>query len=122
LSRRRELLADAGSVELTKNPDALISALMKISQNPSIPHVPSEVRQMFIENPPSSFSLFDTHPPIAQRIHVLEQLGGHLPTEQLSAPGPASAPVEPGPWGAPTASTPPAEDPGPWGPHGGAPN
>src|SRR5580658_7068687 len=30
LSRRRELLADAGSVELTKNPDALISALMKI--------------------------------------------------------------------------------------------
>jgi Zn-dependent protease with chaperone function len=45
LSRRRELLADAGSVELTKNPDALISALMKISQNPNIQHVPSEVRR-----------------------------------------------------------------------------
>jgi heat shock protein HtpX len=82
LSRRRELLADAGSVALTKNPDALISALMKISQNPFVQHVPSEVRQMFIENPVSGFDLgglFATHPPIAQRIHVLEQLGGHVP-------------------------------------------
>src|SRR5215469_15469766 len=40
LSRRRELLADAGSVQLTKNPDALISALLKISQNPFVQHVP----------------------------------------------------------------------------------
>ena len=65
ISRRREYQADAGSVDLTKNPDALISALMKISQNPDVPHVPSEVRQMFIEAPPSSFALaqlFDTHP------------------------------------------------------------
>src|SRR5580700_4021353 len=37
LSRRRELLADAGSVELTKNPDALISALLKISKNAEVP-------------------------------------------------------------------------------------
>ena len=120
LSRRRELLADAGSVELTKNPDALISALMKISQNPNVQQVPSEVRQMFIENPPSSFSLFDTHPPIEQRIHILEQLGGHLPT-QISSPAPAAvAATDPGPWGPHAAS--PSEDPGPWGPHGGAQN
>jgi heat shock protein HtpX len=120
LSRRRELLADAGSVELTKNPDALISALMKISQNPNVQHVPSEVRQMFIENPPSSFSLFDTHPPIEQRIHILEQLGGRPPT-QISSPAPAAVdPTDPGPWGAHAAS--PSEDPGPWGPHGGAQN
>lgn len=82
LSRRREYLADAGSVELTKNPDALISALIKISQNPDVPHVPSEVRQMFIENSPSGFDLgglFATHPPIADRIHVLEELGGRPP-------------------------------------------
>ncbi len=91
LSRRRELLADAGSVELTKNPDALISALMKISQNPVIPHVPTEVRQMFIENPQSGFDLgglFATHPPIEQRISILEALGGKPPA--APAPGPWS--------------------------------
>jgi heat shock protein HtpX len=82
LSRRREMLADAGSVDLTKNPDALISALLKISRNPDVPHVPTEVRQMFIENPPSAFDLgglFATHPSIEQRIAVLQGLGGHLP-------------------------------------------
>jgi heat shock protein HtpX len=123
LSRRRELLADAGSVELTKNPDALISALTKISQNPTIPHVPSEVRQMFIENPPSSFSLgglFDTHPPIEQRIHILEELGGRAPAEITSTP-PTSAitSADPGPWGGHVATPPAADEPGPWGPHGG---
>ena len=90
LSRRREYLADAGSVELTKNPDAMISALLKISKNPDVPHVPSEVRQMFIENSPSPFDfggLFATHPPIADRIHVLEELGGRPP----DAPDPKSA-------------------------------
>lgn len=95
LSRRRELLADAGSVELTKNPDALISALLKISQNAEVPHVPSEVRQMFIENPPSAFDvggLFATHPPIAQRIKILEELGGHAPTETAAAPPATTAP------------------------------
>jgi heat shock protein HtpX len=84
LSRRRELLADAGSVELTKNPDALISALVKISKNPLVPHVPTEVRQMFIENPESGWGLgglFATHPPIAERIRILESLGGHAPAE-----------------------------------------
>jgi heat shock protein HtpX len=82
ISRRREFLADAGAVELTKNPGALIGALRKISQNPHLPNVPSEVRQMFIENPPSAFNLgglFATHPPIAARIRMLEQLGGRLP-------------------------------------------
>jgi heat shock protein HtpX len=103
ISRRREYQADAGSVDLTKNPDALISALMKISQNPSVPHVPSEVQQMFIETPPSSFALaqlFDTHPPIAKRIAVLEQLGGHVPdklTAAASSPG-IDAPHQHGPW------------------------
>lgn len=109
ISRRREYQADAGSVDLTKNPDALISALMKISQNPDVPHVSSEVRQMFIESPPSSFALaqlFDTHPPIAKRIAVLEQLGGHVP-DKLTYPSPAPAIDAPpstelhrhGPWG-----------------------
>ena len=82
LSRRREYLADAGSVELTKNPEALIRALKKISGNADIPNVPSEVRQMFIENPSSFFDmggLFATHPAIEDRIQVLQQLGGMPP-------------------------------------------
>ena len=79
ISREREYLADAGSVDLTKHPEALISALRKIATNPAVPHVPSEVRQMFIENPPAVFTLFDTHPPIAARIKVLERLAGIEP-------------------------------------------
>lgn len=109
ISRRREYQADAGSVDLTKNPDALISALMKISENPDVPHVPSEVRQMFIETPPSSFALaqlFDTHPPIAKRIAVLEGLGGHVP-DKLAYPSPSPA-IE-----APTSN--PTHQHGPWG-------
>jgi heat shock protein HtpX len=83
LSRKREHLADAGSVELTKNPEALISALEKISGNAEVPNVPPEVQQLFIENPPSLFGLFDTHPPIAERIRVLRELGG-LPPQGAS--------------------------------------
>jgi len=112
ISRRREYQADAGSVDLTKNPDALISALTKIANNPDVPHVPSEVRQMFIENPPSASSiwhLFDTHPPIEKRIQVLESLGGHAPivapasaAPASNAPsatrGPSDAPAKKGPW------------------------
>jgi heat shock protein HtpX len=107
LSRRRELLADAGSVALTKNPDALIGALLKISKNAELPHVPSEVRQMFIENPPSFFDLgglFATHPPIEKRIKILEQLGGRPP---VSTPVAATAPTP--------AESVPRPHPGPWG-------
>jgi heat shock protein HtpX len=88
ISRRREFQADAGSVDLTKNPDALISGLLKIARNPDVPHVPSEVRQMFIENPPSGLDLgglFATHPPIAKRIQILEELGGHVPSDLSSS-------------------------------------
>lgn len=105
ISRRREYQADAGAVDLTKNPDALISALLKIARNPDVPHVPSEVRQMFIENPPSSFALaqlFDTHPPIDRRIAVLEQLGGHVPDAVMPAEHEAPMPDaqhKKGPWG-----------------------
>jgi len=82
ISRRREFQADAGSVDLTKDPDALISALRKIAANPDVPHVPTEVRQLFIENPASVLNLgglFATHPAISKRIAVLQQLDGHIP-------------------------------------------
>ncbi|MGE0595078.1 MAG: M48 family metallopeptidase [Hyphomonadaceae bacterium] len=90
LSRRREYLADAGAVELTKNPDAMISALQKISGNAHVA-APSEVREMFIENPHSEFaSLFATHPPIEKRIDALLRFGGGA----VRAPAAAA----PGPW------------------------
>ena len=106
LSRRRELLADAGSVELTKNPDALISALVKISKNAEVPHVPSEVRQMFFENPVGALDLgglFSTHPPIAKRIRILEELGGRAPAGNGNSDGArlTHGPLPPGvksPW------------------------
>ena len=76
MSRRREYLADAGAVELTKNPDAMISALRKISGN-AVVNAPSEVREMFIENPHSDFaSIFATHPPIEKRIEALVKFAG----------------------------------------------
>ncbi len=51
LSRSRELLADAGSVELTKNPDAMISALRKIEGRGELPGATSAVMEMCLDNP-----------------------------------------------------------------------
>ncbi len=101
LSRRREYLADAGAVELTKNPDAMISALQKISGN-AVVQAPSEVREMFIENPHADLtSVFATHPPIAKRIEALVRYAGGHVAEPASAPplqADAGAPKR-GPWG-----------------------
>lgn len=83
LSRKREYLADSGAAQMTRNPNALASALRKISDNHHIDAVKSEdVQQMFIENSPEDTSmnflgglggLFATHPPIDKRIKILEQ-------------------------------------------------
>ena len=51
LSRQREYLADSGSVELTKNPDAMISALRKIEGRGELPGATSAVMEMCIDNP-----------------------------------------------------------------------
>jgi heat shock protein HtpX len=81
LSRSREYLADAGAVELTKNPDAMISALLKISGRADIDGVPSGIMDMCIENDPDDFAdIFSTHPSIAKRISALQSYaGGILP-------------------------------------------
>ncbi len=95
LSRRREYLADAGAVELTKSPDAMISALQKISGNAAV-NAPAEVREMFIENPHSDFAgMFATHPPIEKRIEALTKFAGG----RMAAPRVASARAKTGPWG-----------------------
>ncbi len=89
LSRSREFLADAGSVELTKNPDAMISALRKIENRGELEVATSGVMEMCIDNPRTGFGeLFDTHPPIESRITALIKFaGGH-------DPGPLALPDE----------------------------
>ncbi|HWB45837.1 MAG TPA: M48 family metallopeptidase [Hyphomicrobiaceae bacterium] len=87
LSRSREYLADAGSAELTKNPDALVRALRKIEQNAAF-DVPSRMEAFFIENPVAErvSGLFSTHPSVAQRVEALERYAGAL-TEQDAGAG-----------------------------------
>jgi heat shock protein HtpX len=102
LSRQREFLADAGAVELTKNPDAMISALRKIENRGELPRANSAVMEMCIDNPRTDFTdIFATHPPIEKRIEVLVRLaGGHDPGP-LALPAPDEASVErpaEGPW------------------------
>ena len=83
ISRNREYMADAGAAEMTRRPQALASALRKISQDPNIEAVTrADVAQLFIENPGGKkkktlsagiSGLFATHPPIEERIGILEQ-------------------------------------------------
>jgi len=113
ISRRREFVADAGAVELTKNPDAMISALQKISGHSEI-HAPSSVRSMFLDDDEGVMGLFATHPPIDKRIAALVRFaGGRVTPTPTAAPTPGIAPApsapltgEEGPWG---------RRPGPWG-------
>ena len=87
LSRSREFLADAGSAELTKNPDALIRALRKIEGHARF-DVPSRMEAFFIENPVAGrlAGLLATHPPIAARIVALQRYAGA--EEEDTAPAP----------------------------------
>jgi heat shock protein HtpX len=119
LSRQREYLADSGSVELTKNPDAMISALRKIEGRGEIPGANSAVMEMCIDNPREGFSnVFDTHPSVDKRVEALVKFaGGHDPGPlALAAPAEAaqvtSEPPPGGPWGG---GAPDAGNPGPWG-------
>jgi heat shock protein HtpX len=141
LSRSRELLADAGSVELTKNPDAMISALRKIEGRGELPGATSAVMEMCIDNPREGFGeLFDTHPSVDTRVAALVKFaGGHdpgpiaLPSPESEAAvvdsaetGPWGPPAQSGPWnppqrgtneGSPVETGAPTEGSGPWGPH-----
>jgi len=144
LSRSREFLADAGSVELTKNPDAMISALRKIENRGELPGATSAVMELCLDNPRQGFSdLFATHPSVDARVQALVRFAGGRdpgplalpaaptegPDDQTPPPlpkGPWSDATEPagtgpsGPWGSATGpSTGPSAEPptGPWGRH-----
>jgi heat shock protein HtpX len=138
LSRSREYLADAGAVELTKNPDAMITALRKIEGRGELEGSTSAVMEMCVDNPRSGFvDLFATHPSIEKRVAALiEFAGGHdpgpiaLPPLEPAAPetpeGESSGvPQIPAPDASETGkpflpeqsplASPPPEQPGPWG-------
>src|SRR6202045_1872537 len=142
LSRSREFLADAGSVELTKNPDAMISALRKIEGRGELPGATSSVMELCVDNPRQGFGeLFDTHPSVETRAAALVKFaGGHdpgplaLPPQASDADHDRSEPPPPpppsGPWGpavdessdgegaSPDSSS--DSSSGPWGPHTGS--
>ncbi len=115
LSRSRELLADAGSVELTKNPDAMISALRKIEGRGELPGATSAVMELCLDNPREGFSdLFATHPSVESRVQALvKYAGGHDPGP-LALPAPNDQPDAPE-QGQQTNQVPPPVPAGPWG-------
>lgn len=97
LSRKREYLADAGAVELTKNPDAMMRALMRISGRDRVAGMTDEVQQMCIENSHSFMGLFATHPPIGKRIDAIARMTGTpVPDLTVSLRRPPSRPWEGG--------------------------
>lgn len=90
ISRRREALADVSGVMITRNPDGLVSALEKLRDNPAvIAHAPAATAHLWIESPLDTRSrdvhgwfnrLFETHPPLQERIDTLREIAGTAPT------------------------------------------
>ena len=79
ISRKREYLADATSVEFTRNPDGLISALIKISDDPNeLKTANNSTAHMYISSPfrkkKKKSSLWSTHPNLEDRINALKSL------------------------------------------------
>lgn len=134
LSRSREFLADAGSVELTKNPDAIISALRKIEGRGELPGATSAVMEMCIDNPREGFAdILATHPSVDRRAEALVKFAGgrdpgplNLPSAdeeepealqqdaQTPLPPPDAERKQAGPWSVPL-PTGAGSATGPWG-------
>ena len=78
ISRQREFLADASSVELTRNPQGMINALLKLENSqPMTHHVDDASSALYINNPQKPGflkKLFYTHPPISERIERLKHM------------------------------------------------
>ena len=77
ISRKREYLADASAVEMTRNPDGLINALIKISEDPNVLEAANKsTAHMYISNPlkEKKSDLWSTHPDTAKRIEALRNI------------------------------------------------
>src|SRR6185295_10304552 len=105
-----------GSVELTKNPDAMISALRKIENRGELEGATSAVMEMCVDNPREGIEdLFATHPPVDSRVDALVKFaGGHDPgplaVPQFDQPEESQEPP------AEQAEQPASPAAGPWGP------
>ncbi len=82
ISRRREFLADASSASMTKNPQGLIKALTKISQDSEpLEAANTATAHLYISNPLKNAKgthafakLFNTHPPVSERVKALQEM------------------------------------------------
>mgnify|MGYP001579451124 CR=1 FL=1 len=84
ISRRREFMADAGSVDITRQPSGLIGALEKISSDREpLEAANKATAHLYIVNPfkqktgravERMSSLFNTHPPVLERIRILKEM------------------------------------------------
>src|SRR5436190_3233378 len=87
VSRQREYLADASSVDLTRNPEGLERALARIATDQEVLEVANRATQhLYFTNPIKKFeerssNLWSTHPPILDRINRLRQLQGEGPVD-----------------------------------------
>jgi heat shock protein HtpX len=87
VSRQREYLADASSVEVTRNPRGLERALEKIAMDRDVLEVASRATQhLYFTNPIKKFEarasgLMSTHPPIVERVNRLRELTGERPLD-----------------------------------------
>ena len=95
LSRRREFLADAGSAEILNDPEAMALALRRLQLDATtVRYADASVAHLWVESPTDRVqseqrgvsalsSLFNTHPPLDQRIAALEEAGGFRVPEKL---------------------------------------
>ncbi len=90
LSRRREYMADSGAVELTKNPDAMMRALMRIAGMDRMKQTSADIQMMCIENTIPFLGLFKTHPSIQQRVQILSDMT-HTPIPDMDIQNPSTS-------------------------------
>jgi heat shock protein HtpX len=107
ISRTREYAADNLGARISGRPDALASALVKISRlAEGLPNDTAEAHPttapLFIVNPLSGRgmdNLFSTHPSTENRIAALEKLSREMRLDSFGAGAPAGGSRSPGPWG-----------------------
>jgi heat shock protein HtpX len=95
LSRRREFLADAGAAEILNDPEAMALALRRLERDPTtVRYAEASTAHLWVESPTDHLEtqsrgaltlagLFNTHPPIDDRIAALEEAGGFRLPEVL---------------------------------------
>ena len=91
-------MADAGAIELTKNPDAMMRALMRITGRDKIPEATDDIALMCIENTRSFLGLFSTHPPVEKRLAAISRYtGAPVPDPRYLQPAGKAERFEPTP-------------------------